>query len=245
MPRFKLTIEYDGTPYAGWQRQKDVPSVQEEIEKAVEKFSQQRTTLHCAGRTDAGVHALAQVAHIDIDTTCSAFTVSEALNHFLHDKKIAIVACEQTDNTFHARFCAKKRYYEYHIINRRAPLALEGNRAWHVKQTLDVGAMQQGAKYFLGTHDFTSFRDSDCQAKSPIKTIDAIHIERQDHYIIIVLEALSFLHHQVRIMTGSLVGVGRGKYSPDHIQKMLTAKCRTKSGMTAPAQGLFFIGVEY
>ncbi len=245
MPRFKLTIEYDGTPYSGWQRQSDVPSVQEEIEKAIKKFSQQEVTLHCAGRTDAGVHALAQVAHADIETSCNAFTVSEALNHFLCDKAVAIIDCEEVNNTFHARFSAKKRYYEYHIINRRAPLALEGRRAWHVKQKLDVDAMKEAAKYFLGTHDFTSFRDSDCQAKSPVKTIDNITIEHDGEHIVIALDAISFLHHQVRIMTGSLVGVGRGKYPPSHIQTMLEAKCRTKGGMTAPAQGLFFMGVEY
>ena len=245
MTRFKLTIEYDGTTYSGWQRQKDVPSIQFEIESAIEKFSQSQVTLHCAGRTDAGVHAIAQVAHADIDTRCSAFTVREALNYFLQGKHIVIVECEAVNEAFHARFDAKRRYYEYHIINRRAPLALNATRAWHVRQPLQLDAMREAASYFLGTHDFTSFRDTDCQAKSPIKTLDAIALSQQDEQIIIALHAQSFLHHQVRIMTGAIVDAGKGKFAPAYVQTMLDARCRTKGGVTAPAHGLFFVGVDY
>jgi tRNA pseudouridine38-40 synthase len=245
MRRFKLTIEYDGTPYSGWQRQKDVPSIQAEIEAAILKFSQTQVTLHCAGRTDAGVHALAQVAHADINTQCSAFTVREALNYFLQNKHIVILECDEVDNSFHARFDAKKRYYEYHIMNRRAPLALAAVRAWHVRQPLDVDAMHEAAQYFVGTHDFTSFRDTDCQAKSPIKTLDAISIAQRGEHIVLSLEAQSFLHHQVRIMTGAIVDAGKGKFAPNHINTMLEARCRTKGGVTAPAHGLFFIKVDY
>ena len=245
MPRFKLTIEYDGTPYAGWQRQKDVPSVQQAIETAIPKFCQQEATLHCSGRTDAGVHAWGQVAHVDINTNLSAFTIQEALNHYLMDDTISILHIEHVDDAFHARFDARMRHYQYRIINRRPPCVIEKERAWHVKRPLDIAAMHEAAALLVGTHDFTSFRDTDCQAKSPIRTLEKLEIEQRGEHISLDLCALSFLHHQVRIIAGTLVDIGKGKHAASAITKMLEAKARPAAGQTAPACGLYFMKVEY
>lgn len=245
MPRFTFTIEYDGTPYYGWQRQQDVSSVQEAIESAITKFCQQDCTLHCSGRTDAGVHAYGQIAHADIDTALSCFTIQQALNHYLMDERISILHVEQVDDAFHARFDAKQRYYEYHIINRRAPCVIEHQRVWHVPKPLNLDAMREAAMHLIGTHDFSSFRDSDCQAKSPIKTLESLELDQQGERIILRLNSLSFLHHQVRIIAGTLVDIGKGKHAPDDIPTMLSAKERAAAGVTAPAFGLYFVRVEY
>ncbi len=245
MPRYKLTIEYDGTPYAGWQRQKDVLSVQEAIETAIYGFCQQQVSLTCAGRTDAGVHALGQVAHVDLVGDYSCFRIMEALNAHLRREAVSIVNVEAVPDTFNARFDATKRRYRYRIITRRAPLVMEHNRAWQIIGQLDLGAMREAAAYLIGHHDFTSFRDSQCQANSPMRTLDRLDITQTDDIITLELEALSFLHHQVRIITGTLVDIGRGKYPPATIQDILAARSRPAAGPTAPACGLYFVEVWY
>lgn len=245
MPRYRLLVEYDGTPFNGWQRQDKGMSVQGVLEAAVEKLCGQPCTLHAAGRTDAGVHASGQVAHVDLPRDYPADTVRDALNYHMKPKPVAVVAAEAVGEDFHARFSATGRAYLYRIINRRAPLALEQNRAWWVPVTLDAEAMAEGARRLLGHHDFTTFRASECQAKSPMKTLDVLDITRHGEEIRIVAEARSFLHHQVRNMVGTLKLVGEGKWSPDDMAKALEARDRTKGGPTAPAAGLVLTGVKY
>lgn len=243
--RFKLTIEYDGTPYNGWQRQDDVPSVQGAIEKAVRNFAQEEVTLHVAGRTDAGVHALAQVAHFDLAAERNAYQVREGLNFFLQDETVVIIDAEAVSDDFHARFSATGRCYRYRIINRKAPLRVEALRAWHMPYALDVAAMQDAAQRFIGEHDFTSFRASACQSKSPVKTLDVLNVSAEGDVITIIAEARSFLHHQVRNMVGALAEVGVGKWTPDDITRALAARDRTAGAATAPAHGLYLTGVSY
>lgn len=243
--RFKLTIEYDGTPYAGWQRQDDVPSVQRAIERAVFAFAQEEVTLHTAGRTDAGVHARAQVAHFDLAKPRSAYEVMEGLNFHLREEAIAIVAAQEVEESFHARFSATQRAYEYRIINRRAPLKLDANRAWHVPWALDTSAMHHAAQRLVGHHDFTSFRDAKCQAHSPIKTLDALSAVQHGDDILIRTHARSFLHHQVRNMVGTLALVGAGKWTADDVSAALAAQNRSAAGPTAPACGLYLVHVGY
>lgn len=243
--RFKLTIEYDGTPYAGWQRQDDVPSVQGAIERAVFAFAQEEVTLHTAGRTDAGVHARGQVAHFDLSKQRSAYEVMEGLNFHLREQAIAILAAEEVDAQFHARFSATQRAYEYAIINRRAPLRLEENRAWGVPWALDAQAMHEAAQRLVGCHDFTSFRDAKCQAHSPVKTLDALDVVREGERIIIRTHARSFLHHMVRNMVGTLSLVGAGKWTAEDVTHALAAKDRSAAGPTAPACGLYLMRVGY
>lgn len=247
MPRFKLTLEYDGTPYAGWQWQDDQPSVQGAVEAAIERFAQEKVRLHCAGRTDAGVHATGQVAHFDLSKDRSDYQVMEGLNHHLlaAEEPVRILQCETVDEDFQARFSATGRSYLYRIINRRAPLALDANRAWQIGWELDVDAMQEAASHLLGQHDFTSFRATGCQAESPIKTLDRLEISRDGETIYFIVEARSFLHHQVRIMVGTLEQVGSGKWSPQDVIAALKAKDRTAAGPTAPAYGLYLTGVQY
>lgn len=252
MPRYKITIEYDGTGLAGWQRQDDVYSVQGAVEAAIAKFSQQQVSVQCAGRTDAGVHALGQVAHFDLEREWDAFRVKEALNAHLRDDKklpiqgqVVVLAAEKIDDDFNARFSPKQRHYLYRIINRREHLALDKWRAWQVVEPLDAQAMHDAAQIFVGQHDFSSFRAAECQAKSPIKTIDAISVERLGDEIQIRVSALSFLHHQIRNFAGNLRNVGSGKWTKADLQNVLEARDRTIAGATAPAHGLYFLRVDY
>lgn len=245
MSRFKLTIEYDGTGYHGWQRQNNLPTIQGEIEAAIKNVVQKSVDLSIAGRTDAGVHALAQVAHVDIETGISPDKLRLAINHFLAHKGIAVLNCEHAPDDFHARFNAKARSYTYKIINRRAPLTLDKNRAYHIARPINVLAMQKAALYLLGTHDFSTFRDSECQAQSPIKTLDILEIFQHKENITIFCKSKSFLHHQVRNMVGSLCLVGLDKWTPEDLKKALEEKDRTKGGPTAPACGLYFVSVDY
>jgi tRNA pseudouridine38-40 synthase len=245
MPRYKLTLEYNGTGLAGWQRQPAAPSVQQYFEEAIEKFCGEQVRLHVAGRTDAGVHAWGQVAHVDLARDFRPVNVMGGLNFHLRPARIAVVAAEKVDENFHARFSAKKRYYCYRIINRRAPLILDEDRAWFVPVPLNVEKMREAAAYLIGEHDFTSLRDSECQAKSPIKTLDEVRIEQCGELIELHVSARSFLHHMVRNITGTLKFVGEGKWEPEEIPKILAAKERKAAGPTAPPGGLYFVRVEY
>lgn len=248
MQRFKLIVEYDGVGMHGWQRQEDgMITGQGILEDAIFRFSGEQVTVHCAGRTDAGVHARGQVVHFDLhDKTFTPFRVMEALNFWLKEQQVSVLACEEVGEDFHARFSATGRRYLYRIINRRAPLSIEANRAWQIPEALDVDAMQDAAHELLGTHDFSSFRDSDCQAKSPIKTLDELRIERVGAEELHVHTAsLSFLHHQVRIMVGSLFLVGKGKWTRADLAKARDALTRKAGGPTAPAYGLYLTHVYY
>ena len=245
MPRYKCTIEYDGTNFHGWQRQDNVPSVQEEIEKAIFAFCGERVKLCTAGRTDAGVHATGQAAHFDLEKEQDPFKIISAVNHHLANNQISILSVDEVSDEFHARFSAKKRYYVYRIINRRARLTIERDRAWHVVPNLDETAMQEAANFLTGKHDFTSFRDSECQSKNPVKTLDEIRVERDGDEIKIYISALSFLHHMVRNITGTLKMVGTGKWQPEYIKEILEAKNRCTAGPTAPACGLYLTRVDY
>ncbi len=246
MPRYKLTIEYDGTGFAGWQRQADMPSIQQSIEEAIGKYCGEQVTLQCAGRTDAGVHAMGQVAHMDIRAQRSEYSIQQGINYHLETPQISILSVDKTSDDFHARFDAVKRKYMYHIITRNAPLAINNNRAWRITEPLDISAMQQAAdEVLVGKHDFSSFRDSKCQAKSPIKTIDNISIIKQGQLITITIEALSFLHHQVRIIVGCLRLIGNGKWQISDLKAARDAKDRKAAAATAPACGLYLLSVDY
>lgn len=248
MPRYKLTIEYDGTPYVGWQRQEDQPSVQGMLEMAASQFVNAPVELVCAGRTDAGVHARGQVAHMDLPVARKPFNICEGLNVILLPHPIAVVAAEEVSPEFHARFDAKKRHYLYRIVNRSSRLALEATRAWHIFKPLDLDAMREAAGHLIGHHDFTTFRSSQCQSKDPVKTLDEIRIvqrEGKPEQVMIYVSARSFLHHQVRNIVGTLSLVGTGKWKPEQVKEALEARTRTAGGPTAPAQGLYFMRVEY
>lgn len=245
--RYKITLEYDGTDTLGWQRQLDGPSIQQYLEEILEILNGYPKEVASAGRTDAGVHALGQVAHIDLDRPMEPFKIREAFNANLREKgaPASILEVEPVPETFHARFSATGRGYIYRILNRRAPSPLRHNRVWWVPVPLDIEKMRQGAQYLLGYHDFTSFRATACQAKSPLKTLDRLDIERQGDEIIFTLEAKSFLHHQVRNMVGTLKLVGDGHLSPQDIQTILEQKNRSAAGPTAPACGLYLNKVFY
>ncbi|MCH7796438.1 MAG: tRNA pseudouridine(38-40) synthase TruA [Proteobacteria bacterium] len=245
MTRYKLTLEYDGRGFVGWQRQDNGPSVQAALEAAVKRFCGEAVTAHAAGRTDAGVHALAQVAHIDLDEETGADTLRDALNFHLKPAAVAVLAAEAVADDFHARFSATERAYRYRIVNRRAPLALDRGRAWFVPVPLDAGAMHEAARALLGQHDFTSFRAGGCQAKSPVKTLDALEVSRDGDEIRIEARARSFLHHQVRNMAGSLRLAGEGKWSRADMERALAARDRRAAGPTAPADGLYLVAVRY
>ncbi|GHD56592.1 tRNA pseudouridine synthase A [Thalassobaculum fulvum] len=246
MPRFRLTIEYDGAPFVGWQRQDNGPSVQASLEDAVLAFSGERVEVVGAGRTDTGVHAEAQVAHLDLASErFEARTVMNAVNAHLRPLPVAVLAAEAVGEDFHARFSAVWRAYRYVIVNRRAPLALDLGRAWHVMAPLDVAAMQAGADRLLGHHDFTSFRAVQCQAKSPLKTLDLVRVSRHGERVVVEAKARSFLHHQVRNIVGTLKLVGEGKWRPDDVTRALEARDRTAAGPTAPADGLTLVAVGY
>lgn len=247
MFRYKIIIEYDGTQYFGWQRQPQPGryTVQHEIEKAIKAFSDERVTLQAAGRTDAGVHALGQVAHFDLSKEWDAFRVGEAINYHLKPNPIVIVKCEAVSQDFQARFKAKSRHYMFRILNRRARPVIERDRVWHVAVPLDVNAMNEAAQHLLGTHDFTTFRAQDCQAKSPIKTMDRMEVVEEGDHIVIYASSLSFLHHQIRSIAGSLKMVGEGKWHPDEMKAALDARDRRRCGVIAPSAGLYLTHVDY
>jgi tRNA pseudouridine38-40 synthase len=245
MPRYKLTIEYDGTPYVGWQAQDNGPSVQAAMVSAVAGFAGERAAVQGAGRTDAGVHALGQVAHVDLAKDWDSDTVRDAINFHLRPQPIAVLAAERADGDFDARFSATKRHYLYRISNRRADLALEINRAWRVPRPLNCAAMHAAAQTLLGRHDFTTFRAAECQAKSPVKTLDRLDVARDGDEVRIAAAARSFLQHQVRSMVGSLVHVGEGKWTIDDVSRALAARDRAACGQVAPPHGLYLVRVEY
>jgi tRNA pseudouridine38-40 synthase len=245
MPRYKLTLEYDGAGFAGWQKQDNAPTVQAALEAAVERFCGEQVVTTAAGRTDAGVHALAQVAHLDLARDWPADKVRDALNFHLRPEPVVVREASVVAADFHARFSAIGRRYRYRILNRRAPAALERGRAWWVPLPLDAEAMHAAAQVLVGRHDFTSFRASECQAKSPLKTLGALRVSRDGEVIVIEAEARSFLHHQVRNMVGTLKLVGEGKWTGRTVEQALAARDRAKAGPTAPAEGLYLVGVDY
>jgi tRNA pseudouridine38-40 synthase len=245
MRRFKLILEYDGGPFVGWQRQENGPSVQAAIEEAAHAFCGHLPTAHAAGRTDAGVHALAMTAHIDLPIEHPAETVRDALNYHLKPRPIAVLAAEEASTDFHARFSAKARHYLYRIVNRRAPLALDEGRAWHVAGPLDEGAMQEAASSLPGQHDFSTFRAAQCQSASPVKTLSALSVRRDGDIVSIEASAPSFLHHQVRSIVGTLAQVGLGRWRPQDVKAALDARSRDACGPVAPAHGLYFVKADY
>ena len=245
MPRYKLTIEYDGTGLVGWQRQANGLSVQEVLETAIANFCGESVTVHGAGRTDAGVHALAQAAHLDLPRPAAPEVLRSAINHFLRPARISIVAAEAVSKSFDARLSAMGRVYLYRILNRRAPPALDRDRVWHVAPPLDIEAMREGACHLVGHHDFSTFRDSLCQARSPEKTLDALELRRVGEEIHVEARARSFLHHQVRNMAGTLKLVGVGRWHPDDVARALAARDRRAGGPTAPAEGLYLVEIRY
>lgn len=285
--RYKITVEYDGTNFYGWQRQNYGNTVQDEIEAAILAFSGQKVNVVASGRTDSGVHAIGQVAHFDLDGDYAPFRIMSAINYYLRrsvveentvwqkairkyrgggriientiarekkpftQQQISILDCKEVGEDFHARFSAKKRYYKYKILNRRQPTALLQNRCWHVIEDLDIDKMQEGAKYLIGEHDFSSFRCSECQAKSPIRVLDEIKIYQDDSSdfagknIIVEISAQSFLHNMVRNIVGTLKMVGIGKIKPEEVKRILEAKDRCAAGITASPYGLYFWKVDY
>ena len=243
--RYKLTIEYVGTQISGWQYQAHTNSIQGILEEAIHRFSKEKVLLHAAGRTDAGVHAFAQIAHFDLVKYHDPYKVMQAINHFVRPRLIGITSCEIVSLDFHARFSAKARHYVYRIINRPSITVIDHDRAWWIKRKLDAQLMQEAAKYLIGNHDFTSFRAKICQAKSPVKTLSKIEIVQTNTEIKIYISAPSFLHHMVRNIVGTLVLVGNGKWSPSDVKHALDAKDRALAGSTAPACGLYFLKVDY
>jgi tRNA pseudouridine38-40 synthase len=245
MPRYRLLIEYDGRPFVGWQKQAGGPSVQGVIADAIAAFTDETVVVHGAGRTDAGVHALGQVAHVDLARDWRGDRVRDALNARLRPHPVAVLAAEKVEDSFHARFSAKRRHYLYRIVNRRADLTVERNRAWRVPRPLDAEAMHAAAQHLIGRHDFTTFRAADCQAKSPVKTLDRLDVERAGEELSVRASARSFLHHQVRSMVGSLVLVGEGKWSAHDFAAALAARSRAACGPVAPPEGLYLVSVDY
>lgn len=245
MPRYKLTIEYDGTPFAGWQQQANGPSVQGRIEAALGRLTPDQVSVRGAGRTDAGVHALGQVAHVDLAKVWEPLRLREALNAHLRPDPVAILAVEQVDADFDARHSARARTYLYRILNRRAPPALERNRVWHVMHALDAGAMHEAAQGLIGKHDFTTFRSAHCQAASAVKTLDRLAVTRYGEELHIEAKARSFLHNQVRSMVGSLKLVGEGRWPVSRPAKALAAMDRAACGGVAPPDGLYLVKVDY
>lgn len=245
MTRFRLTVEYDGRPFMGWQRQDHGPSVQQIIEQAVTAVTQETAVVHAAGRTDAGVHAEAMAAHVDIVRPFTPFRLMEALNALIRPHPVAILECSAVAEDWHARFSCLGRRYVYRIVNRRAPLALDQGRAWRVVQPLDATAMHEAAQIFVGTHDFTTFRSIHCQAASPIKSIDQFSVRRFGDELEVDVAARSFLHHQVRSMVGCLALVGEGKWSLADLKAALNARDRAALGFNAPPDGLYFVEARY
>jgi tRNA pseudouridine38-40 synthase len=245
MPRYRLTLEYDGTPFVGWQMQDNGPSVQGRLAEAIKAFSGEDTIPRGAGRTDAGVHAMSQVAHFDLAKDWTADKVRDALNAQVRPDPISVLACELAAGDFDARFSATARHYLYRIVTRRGPLALDRNRAWHVVHALDAAAMHEAAQTLTGNHDFTTFRSAECQAASPVKTLDRLAVTQSGDDIRIEASARSFLHNQVRSMVGSLKLVGEGKWAAAGLKQALDARDRSACGPVAPASGLYLMRVDY
>ena len=245
MPRYKMTIEYDGTDFCGWQKQQQGVSVQGVLEEALSVFSHEKSEIYGSGRTDAGVHAYGQVAHFDLSKEIDVFSARASFNALVRPHAVGVLDIEKVEDDFHARFSAQERTYIYKVLNRRTPAVLDKNRVWQVGLPLEVSQMQKAALLLLGKHDFSTFRDSECQAKSPIKTLNELTITRRGDYVFFLVKARSFLHHQVRNMVGSLVEVGLGRWSVDDFNDAFQACDRTKGGPTAPACGLYFQSVEY
>ncbi|HEX2353307.1 MAG: tRNA pseudouridine(38-40) synthase TruA [Hyphomicrobiales bacterium] len=245
MPRYKLTIEYDGRAFVGWQIQDNGPSVQGVLAQALEGFCGEKISVQGAGRTDAGVHALGQVGHVDLARDWDEDTVRDALNAHLRPHPVAILKAERVDGSFDARFSAIRRHYLYRIVNRRADLALERGRAWRIAQPLDLPAMQTASQRLVGRHDFTTFRNVECQAKSPVKTLDQLEVHRAGDDIQVVASARSFLHSQVRSMVGALALVGEGKWTADDVSVALAKRDRAACAPVAPPDGLYLAKVEY
>jgi tRNA pseudouridine38-40 synthase len=243
--RFALTIEYDGRPFMGWQRQAHGPSVQEAIEAAARKITGESVAVHAAGRTDAGVHATGMRAHLDIERPITPFRLMEALNAVVRPAPVAILACEVVADDWHARFSCTARHYEYRIVTRRAPLTFENGLAWRLPGPLDAEAMAEGAARLVGRHDFTTFRSAHCQADSPLRTLDRLDVVQTGERISVFASARSFLHHQVRSMVGCLALVGQGKWSADDVQTALEACDRARLGLNAPSDGLYFRRADY
>ncbi len=245
MPRYRLTIEYDGGPYRGFQAQADLPSVQGAIEAAVLGFSGETVRIHAAGRTDTGVHATGQVIHLDLTRDWKPEVVMNALNAHLVPQPVAVLDAQVVADDWHARFSAKARRYQYRILNRPAPPALDRGKVWHVKKPLDAAAMHDAAQALVGHHDFTTFRDMQCQAKSPLKTLDTATVRREGEMVLLEFASRSFLHRQVRSMAGSIVEVGVGRWTAADLAAALEARDRRACGPVAPADGLYFTGVGY
>jgi tRNA pseudouridine38-40 synthase len=245
MPRYRITIEYDGGGFVGWQRQDVGASVQGSLEDAIEKLSGMRVTVHGAGRTDAGVHALGQVAHFDLEKDFTGDKIRDALNHFVRPGAIAVLDASVAAPDFHARFSATKRHYLFRILNRRPPPVLEAGKVWHVVHALDAEAMHHAAQALTGSHDFTTFRAAECQAKSPVKTLDVLDVRRAADEVHVIASARSFLHHQVRSIVGSLKLVGEGKWRPRDLAAALAAKDRARCGPVSPPDGLYLVKVDY
>jgi len=245
MPKYKLTLEYDGTGLCGFQRQKGQVTTQGLLEDALKDLFDEIPKISVSGRTDAGVHAYGQVVSFEISKNFKPFTLMKALNHRLIEKPLIIVDCEIVNDDFDARFSSKKRYYKYVILNRPIASVIDKNRAWHITKKLDITQMQEATKYLIGKHDFSSFRSSECQGKSPIKTLDEIRIETEGDYIYLYFTAQSFLHHMVRNLVGTIKEVGLGNITPQNVKTILEAKDRRKAKQTAPAYGLYFMKVDY
>lgn len=245
MTRFALTLEFDGGPFMGLQRQAHGPSVQQAVEEAAHAVTGERVTMHAAGRTDTGVHALAMRAHIDVEKSFTPFRMMEALNARLRPDPIAVTSCKAVADEWHARFSCVGRAYVYRIVNRRAPLTLERGKAWQVAKPLDEAAMHRAAQALVGLHDFTTFRSVHCQAQSPIKTLDRLAVRREGEQVLIEAEARSFLHHQVRSMVGCLAMVGMGRWREEQVREALEARDRRALGLNAPPDGLYFVRAVY
>ena len=245
MTRWRLTIEYDGGPFMGWQRQDHGPSVQQTLEEALRRMTGEQSQFMAAGRTDAGVHALAMSAHVDVMKSLTPHRLREGLNALVRPQRISVLEAQQVPDDWHARFSCVGRRYLYRILNRRAPAALDAGRVWHIPLRLDVDAMQRGAAQLVGRHDFTTFRSAQCQSDSPVKTLDSLDVSRVGEEIHVTAAARSFLHHQVRSMVGCLAMVGRGQWEPNNIGKALEARDRSALGFNAPPHGLYFVEAMY
>ena len=245
MPRYRLTLEYDGSPFVGWQRQDNGASVQGALEEAIEKLSGERVTVTGSGRTDAGVHALGQVAHFDLEKEFEPGKIRDGLNHFLRPDPVVVLEAAIAEGDFHARFSARSRHYLFRILNRRSPPALDHQRVWHVSAPLDAEAMHAAAQVLVGQHDFTTFRAAECQAQSPVKTLDRLDVSRRGEEIHIEASARSFLHHQIRSFAGTLKLVGEGKWTVRDVAGALAAKDRSRCGPVSPPDGLYLVRVDY
>jgi tRNA pseudouridine38-40 synthase len=243
--RWRLTIEYDGRPFMGWQRQEHGSSVQQTLEEALRRMTGEQAQFTAAGRTDAGVHALAMSTHVDVMKSLTPHRLREGLNALVRPHPISVLEVAEVPGDWHARFSCIGRRYLYRILNRRAPPALDAGRVWHVAVPLDPEAMQQGAAHLVGRHDFTTFRSAQCQSDSPVKTLDALEVTRAGEEIHVAAAARSFLHHQVRSMVGCLALVGRGQWTPDDMRKALQARDRAALGFNAPPHGLYFVEARY